>query len=434
ALRPTSTSAAPTQTSTAPTETSTATTKDPAATAKDKYALTFYATGCCTTERTAATAWWETQREDIVLADMFVLCQHTAAGTASKEHREICGCGSRMPVCEQQEKFIEPGAREQEAPRPPWEIGGVRVLILAGGGLGGEGGDARAPFAGKLKAMMSWGLPPFRFLAPLRPRGRLWILDRSDAAHGFLGDLVPGSVDLLADFVESFADGGPVVALGISAGAHCITELLAHGRPRMEAAALGGLHGHGQPYLAGVPARTDPVGKFQDYLDRLEEHPGAPGGIWAVRAEDDDQCPRRCAEEALEALGARNAQQGFPRAQCALLPPCIPRAQYENSAPWRRRELLRALLRAARERGSEGAEHALGEVAGGAAGAPGAARIWLPCDADAAGDAASQELLAKLREEAATRRRNRSKKLRKDAPARRRGQPTRAERRAHLQG
>ncbi|CAK0790517.1 unnamed protein product, partial [Prorocentrum cordatum] len=296
---------------------------------------------------------------------------------------------------------VAPSSCGVDADEPP-ENGPLEEepLLLYLAGLGGEGGDARAPFAGKLKAMMSWGLPPFRFLAPLRPRDRLWILDRNDAAHGFLGDLVPGSVDLLADFVESFADGP---------------------------------HGHGQPNLAGVPAYTDPVGKFQDYLDRLEEHPGVPGGIWAVHAEDDDQCPRRCAEEALEALGARNAQQGFPRAQHTLLPPGIPRAQYENSALWRR-ELLRALLRAARERGSEGAEHVLDEVAGGAAGAPGAACIWLPCDADAAGDAASQELLAKLREEAATRRRNPSKKLRKDASARRRGQPTRAERRAHLQG
>jgi hypothetical protein len=110
----TSTSAAPTETSTAPTETSTAVAKDLVATVSDKYALTFYVTGCCTTERTAATAWWETQREEIVLADMFVLCQHTAAGTASEQHREICGCGDAKPVCEQQAKFIEPAARAQE--------------------------------------------------------------------------------------------------------------------------------------------------------------------------------------------------------------------------------------------------------------------------------------------------------------------------------
>ncbi|CAK0843036.1 unnamed protein product [Prorocentrum cordatum] len=136
------------------------------------------------------------------------------------------------------------------------------------------------------------------------------------------------------------------------------------------------------------------AGWLEHHATVLKEHPGAPGGIWAVHAEEGDQCPRRCAEEAPEALGARNAQQGFPRAQRTLLPPGIPRAQYENSALWRR-GLLRALPRAARQRGSESAEHALGEAAGGAAGAPGAAR---------------------------------SKKLRKDAPARRRGQPTRAER------
>ena len=171
---------------------------------------------------------------------------------------------------------------------------------------------------------------------------------------------------------------------------------------------------------------------IQEHLDRLEQHPGVPGGTLAMRAEDDDQCPRRCAEEALDALGARNAQLGFPRAQCALLPPGFPRARCEDSALWRR-ELLHALLRAARKRGSDGAEHLLDEVDGGAAGAPGAACIWLPCVADEAGDAASQELLAKLREEAATRRRNRTKRLRKEASARRRGQPTRAEKRAHLQ-
>jgi len=180
----------------------------------------------------------------------------------------------------------------------------------------------------------------------------------------------------------------------------------------------------------------DPVGKFQDYLERLEEHPGVPGGILAMHAEDDDQCPRRCAEESLDALGARNAQQGFPRAQYTLLPPGLSGEfgghQYEDRALWRR-ELLRALLRAARKCGSDGAEHLLDEVAGGAASAPGAACIWLPCVADEAGDAASHELVAKLREEASARRRNRSKKLRKEASARRRGLPTRAEKRAHLQ-
>ncbi|CAK0852668.1 unnamed protein product [Prorocentrum cordatum] len=83
---------------------------------------------------------------------------------------------------------------------------------------------------------------------------------------------------------------------------------------------------------------------------------------WLGHHATDDQCPRRCAEEALEALGARNAQQGSPRAQCTWLPPGIPRAQCENSALWRR-ELLRARPASA-----------AAKVTGGAAGAPGAAR------------------------------------------------------------
>ena len=91
---------------------------------------------------------------------------------------------------------VAPSGCEVDAGEPP-EDGPPEEepLVLYLAGLGDAGGEARAPFAKRLKAMMSWGLPPFRFLAPLRPRGRLWILDGDDATYGFLGNLVPGSVD-----------------------------------------------------------------------------------------------------------------------------------------------------------------------------------------------------------------------------------------------
>ncbi|CAK0878941.1 unnamed protein product [Prorocentrum cordatum] len=297
---------------------------------------------------------------------------------------------------------VAPAGDELGACGPPED----EPVVLYFSGLGDAGGDAKAPFAKRLEAMMSWRLAPFLFLAPLRPPGQWWVLDGDEPNYGYLGELVPETVDLLAAFVGSLADDRRVVALGFSAGAYCITELLARGSLHMDAVALGGLHGHGQPDVEDVPKKrkAGTVEKFQAYLNRLGGHSGVPGGILAMHAEDDGWCPRRYAEEALGALGDRNAQLDLPRVQYTLLPAGTAGKKlrghsYEDRALWRQ-ELLRALLSTARKGGSEGrpakrrraplprgsvvltmpdgAGDVPDRVAGGAAGVPGATCCWLP--------------------------------------------------------
>ena len=81
------------------------------------------------------------------------------------------------------------------------------------------------------------------------------MIEGDDLNYGYLGDLVPEKVELLAELIEDIGGTHPVLCIGFSAGAYCLTELLALGRPQFGAVAFGGLHGHGQPDLDEIPKK-----------------------------------------------------------------------------------------------------------------------------------------------------------------------------------
>jgi len=256
----------------------------------------------------------------------------------------------RCPRTGQSMRYL--AARVADSKAPPPEEGEPVVLYLAGLGDAGLGKGA-APFRKRLEAMLSWGLPPFFFLAPLRTDGRWWVVEGEENYYGWLGEFLPSAVSLLADLVAGLAGDRPVVAIGFSAGAYCLTELLALGRPRLEAVAVGGLHGHGQPDLTDIPKKRQPgaIAKFKAYLKRLGGHPGVPGGTFAVHAEDDSWSPKQYARTVLEAIGTRNAERGCPRVLLTMLPAGLGGKRsrghnYESTAIWRA-DLFRQLLAAA---------------------------------------------------------------------------------------
>jgi len=99
--------------------------------------------------------------------------------------------------------------------------------------------------------------------------------------------------------------------------------------------AFGGLHGHGQADLDGIPkARHEGVlDKYEAWLERLGGHSGVDGGIFAMHSEDDGWSPKRYAKPALQALGARNVELGLPRVRFTALPSGKGH-KYEDEANW----------------------------------------------------------------------------------------------------
>ena len=77
---------------------------------------------------------------------------------------------------------------------------------------------------------------------------------------------MPDMETLLANLIKELAGKRPLIGIGFSAGAYCLTELLGHGQPSCSAIALGGLHGHGQPNMNGVPRRNE----VRMFLNSLE--------------------------------------------------------------------------------------------------------------------------------------------------------------------
>ena len=88
---------------------------------------------------------------------------------------------------------------------------------------------------------------------------------------------------LLANLVQELSGKRPLIGI-----------VLGHGRPSFSASALGGLHGHGQPDMDGVPKKRQSDGiteKFGNWLERLREHSGVEGGVFAMHTEDDEWSP-----------------------------------------------------------------------------------------------------------------------------------------------
>ena len=217
---------------------------------------------------------------------------------------------------------------------PPPEDDEPVVLYLAGLG---DAGNLKNPkeVRKRFAHLHTLGLRPFRFLAPMRAPGHWWVIKGDDLNYGHLGVLLLDKVELLADLVEAVAEGHPVVSIGFSAGAYCLTELLALGRPHFAAMALGGLHGHGQPDLDEIPKkrREGVIEKFEQWLARVSNHPGVAGGILAMHAEDDPWSPKRFAKLGFDAIGARNKDLGFPRVRLTVLTSGKGH-KYEDEAIW----------------------------------------------------------------------------------------------------
>lgn len=291
-------------------------------------------------------------------------------------------------------------ARVAKGTDPPCSQSEPVVLYLAG--LGDASCAKGSELRKRVAIMHSWNLGPFLFVAPMRTPGRWWVVDGEETNYGWLGDFVPSELLLIADLVKRLAGPRPILALGFSAGAYCLTELLALGRLQIKAAAFGGLHAHGQSDLEGIPKKRQygVLEKFEEYLQRLRQHPGVPGGIFAVHGKDDGWSPMRYAMPALEELGARNQALGFPRVRLAVLPEGSgghSGHDYEGAAIWRQ-WLLRQLLKhgrvAAKPKGSVGLLLRTEEladvvdtdnVAAGSGGLPSASECsWIPrCDSDA---------------------------------------------------
>jgi len=168
-------------------------------------------------------------------------------------------------------------------------------------------------------------------------------------------------VQSLADWVTCLAsmpgvDSNMVSLLGFSAGAYAVTELLAcRHQVRFHALAFGGVHGHGQPDLRGICGKNriknaDSIKrKWNDYIQRLKFHKGAPGGIFAAHHPNDAMSLWDHAEQICGVLSGRQVAHGFP--PCKLEKVALDKSQKKTKSAhnylestFLRRELLDKLL------------------------------------------------------------------------------------------
>lgn len=207
------------------------------------------------------------------------------------------------------------------------------VFYFAGlgslGGLGGfdaEGLARSAPVA-------------FVLVAPLRRKGFWWMVS-DDSEWGWVdGDFKPQIVKLFVDWMRALAgqsgvDGSNLLALGFSAGAYAITEILAHGEVPLKSVLIGGVHGHSQPDMDGICGKRakwpDCIrAKWVAYTDRLRRHGGVPGGIIGVHDQGDQMSPWQYAEEIYSLLDHRQRQLQLRPVQLKVLN--IPRTRRNKS-------------------------------------------------------------------------------------------------------
>mmetsp|Transcript_108364 Transcript_108364/g.305567 ORF Transcript_108364/g.305567 Transcript_108364/m.305567 type:complete len:394 (+) Transcript_108364:134-1315(+) len=165
---------------------------------------------------------------------------------------------------------------------------------------------------------------PCVVVVPVRPKGTWWVLDRGGEFGYVDGNLQPDMVSCFTAWMrflcreagkDGCVDGERPRAMGFSAGAYALTEILSQSReaPFIWCLALGGLHGHGQPQTEGVSGywrQQQAVQKFGAYLERLRRHPGVPGGLFCFHHPEDNVCPWKYARKIAEALDARQLEVG----------------------------------------------------------------------------------------------------------------------------
>lgn len=168
---------------------------------------------------------------------------------------------------------------------------------------------------------------PCILIAPLRTKGAWWVLNRGGSFGYVDGDLQRDVTMSMCSWMrflcreagrEGGVDSERPRALGFSAGAYALTEILAHSAPQpfIWCLALAGLHGHGQPDLKGLERHCkrecahEVMDKFEAYLERLRRHPGVPGGMSCLHHPEDNVCPWRYAKKIARVLDARQVQVG----------------------------------------------------------------------------------------------------------------------------
>ena len=107
----------------------------------------------------------------------------------------------------------------------------------------------------KLEAFKQASPRSFVLVAPCRPTGIWWSISDEHQWGWCDGDFLPMEVRRLALFAEVLQVQHGVAkrrlsAVGFSAGAYLVTELMAEYEFR--SIVLGGVHGHGQPDLEGI--------------------------------------------------------------------------------------------------------------------------------------------------------------------------------------
>jgi len=124
---------------------------------------------------------------------------------------------------------------------------------------------------------------PFLLVCPCQPENYWWFID-NDSDYGWVkGAFSSETVQLYCKWLDALSMFPRVATtriglFGWSAGAYAVTEILAAGCIPLSGVGLGGVHGHGQSNLEGLPPQFASIArpKFDAYLKRLKEMSGVP--------------------------------------------------------------------------------------------------------------------------------------------------------------
>ena len=177
-------------------------------------------------------------------------------------------------------------------------------MIVFFGGMNSPGG-LRADVLKWLGTAEIQNLGTFVFVAPFRPEGHWWFLDKEHyfgwVDGAFKAELVDAFLCWLCCLSDDVTiDRTRVSLLGFSAGAYAVVELLARNDSvSIQGAIIGGVHGHAQPDLLGVEGlRSEAVllVKWHAFVSRLEACRWLPSFVFVVHNKQDKMCPWTHAE------------------------------------------------------------------------------------------------------------------------------------------
>mmetsp|Transcript_83563 Transcript_83563/g.194297 ORF Transcript_83563/g.194297 Transcript_83563/m.194297 type:complete len:445 (-) Transcript_83563:73-1407(-) len=188
----------------------------------------------------------------------------------------------------------------------------------------GEKADAIVHMAGDWARIAP---EPFVLVAPVRPTKMWWFID-DDSDYGWVqGNFRAETVALFSSWLialsgRSGIDAGRFGLFGWSAGAYAVSELLAFGSCPLSGVGLGGVHGHGNNDVAGLPAMLAARAPelFEVYLERLRGHQGVPW-IEATHGNTDQESRWEDAQDIFQVLTTRQEMLGYPAVSVRELAP-----------------------------------------------------------------------------------------------------------------